>query len=198
MVRVIGIGGGAGAGKTTIASFLQDKGIKVLELDALGRKLSQKGGPIWKEVVRTWDRFFLDRQGNIDRRKLRRAAFQNFKVLFHLNQLTHPLLLRETRKWLNRNRQEEFVAVEGAILFEGKFLPFLDWIVFVEADSHRRAERLRAKGCQERDAQNLVKAQRFSPCLQKRAHFVICNQNSKEKLREDVEYFWEHLLMSGK
>jgi dephospho-CoA kinase len=198
MARVIGIGGGAGSGKTTVANFLREKGVKVLDLDELGRELAQKGGPIWKAIVCTWDRFFLDVRGHIDRRKLGKVAFRNFRILFRLNQLSHPLLLWETRKWLRRNAQEAFLAVEGAVLFEGKFLPLLDWIIFVEAGADLRKERLMVKGWRERDAWDLVKAQRFSDCLRRKAHLCIDNQDSQEKLWEEVESFWEHLLVERK
>ncbi|MEN3186646.1 MAG: dephospho-CoA kinase [Atribacterota bacterium] len=198
MVKVIGIGGGAGSGKSTVASFLEEKGVKVLELDALSRKLAQKGGPIWKGIVRTWGRFFLDPRGNIDRKKLGKVIFRNFTALLLLNRLTHPLLFQETRKWLNRNREENLVAIDGTILFEGGFLPILDWVIFVEGDLDLRWRRLVAKGWKEKEAQNLLSAQRFSSCLRRRAHFVLWNQDSREKLRQEVENFWCSLPLKGK
>lgn len=191
MVRVIGIGGGAGTGKTTVASFLREQGVKVLELDELSRELSRKGGPIWKKVIKTWGRFFVDARGNIDRKKLGKVVFRSFKVLFLLNRIAHPLLLQETRKWLNRNRKEKLLVIDGAILFEGGFLPLLDRIVFVEIDSDLQQRRLVTRGWKEKDARSLIEAQKFLRCLRRRADLVICNRGSRKKLYQDIEKFLE-------
>lgn len=191
MAKVIGIGGGAGTGKTTIASFLREQGIKVLELDELSRELSRKGGPIWKKVIQTWGRLFVDARGNIDRKKLGKVVFRNFKVLFLLNRIAHPLLLQETRKWLNRNRREKLLVIDGAILFEGGFLPLLDQVIFVEIDSGLQQKRLMVRGWKEKDARSLVEAQKFLQCLRRHADVVVCNQESRKKLYQDIEKFLE-------
>lgn len=193
MVRVLGIGGGAGTGKTTLASFLEERGVDVLKLDELSAKLAKKGGPIWKEVVRTWERVFLDGRGNLNRKKLGKVAFRDPQVLFMLNRLAHPLLFWETRKWLNRMQEKPLVAIEGAILFEGNFLPLLDWTVCMEASVPTRTRRLMEKGWTEKDARNLVKAQRFCCCLERRANFTIPNERSLEELRERAELLWRYL-----
>lgn len=190
MVKVLGIGGGAGTGKTTVASFFQKRGIAVLELDELSRQLAQKGKPIWRVIIKTWGRFFLDQRGNIDRLKLRKVVFRNAAILFLLNQLTHPILLQATRKWLSQRRNNRVVVIEGAILFEGGFLPLLDEVIFVETELPIRKKRLIDKGWKREDVDNLIETQRFLKCLQRRAQFTIVNQDSKEKLWQDIGHFW--------
>lgn len=198
MVKVLGIGGGAGTGKTTVASFFQKRGIAVLELDELSRRLVQKGKPIWKAIIKTWDRSFLDPRGNIDRLKLRKVVFRNATTLFILNQLTHPIILQETRKWLNQRRNDRLVIIEGTILFEGRFLPLLDEVIFVEAELPIRKKRLIGKGWKREDVDNLIESQRFLKCLQRRAQFTIINQDSKERLWQDMERFWNIFFIQKK
>ncbi|GEM_PF-459484 len=188
MTKVLGIGGGAGVGKTTLASFLREKGIAVLELDELARTLAQKGGPLWKQVVKVFGRSFLDRDGYLNRKKLGRVAFRNWKILFVLNEVSHPLLLQEAKKWLQRKKNEALVGIEGAVLFEGGFLNLIDWVIFVDADSEVCTQRLQAKGWTEKDTRDLLLAQRFLPCLRRRANLILGNQNSLERLHGEAEF----------
>lgn len=183
--RVLGIGGGVASGKSTVAALLEEAGIPVLVLDDLARKLSEKGKPIWKAVVCVFGRFFLDAHGALRREKLARVVFRNWRMLFVLNSLTHPLLFFEARRYLRRFGKE-WVAIEGAILFEAGFCPVLSELIFVDAPQDIRIARLQAKGVGEKDAQVRLKAQRFLACLRRRASKVLENASSVEFLKREV------------
>lgn len=183
--KVLGIGGGIASGKSTVASLLEEAGIPVLVLDDLARKLSEKGKPIWKAVVCVFGRLFLDARGALQREKLARVVFRNWRMLFVLNSLTHPLLFFEARRYL-RGFGKGWVAVEGAILFEAGFCPVLSKLIFVDAPQDVRIARLRAKGLGEKDAQVRLRAQRFLACLRRRASKVLENVSSIEFLESEV------------
>ncbi|WP_438315858.1 dephospho-CoA kinase [Candidatus Caldatribacterium sp. SIUC1] len=179
--RILGIGGGVASGKSTVAALFEERGIPVILLDDLARELSQKGKPLWKLIVLAFGRFFLDGQGNLERRKLAWLVFRSWPMLFRLNGLAHPLLFWEVRRRCQRFRTD-FVVVEGAVLFEAGLCPLLSDLLFVDAPWHVRRERLQKKGLQEKEIVLRLSAQRFLPALRRRASKVLVNDSSTELL----------------
>jgi len=194
MPLVLAIGGGAAAGKSTVASILREKGIEVWELDKLSQELSQKGKPLWKNIVRTFGSQFLTKTGELDRAKLGKVVFRSWENLFKLNSATHSVLFQEVRKRLASVPHSQVVAIEGAVLFEAGFLPLWDKLIFVEADEATREERLqKAKGLRKREARDRLRSQRFLNCLKRRADFILLNEASLEDLKETIEDWWEEV-----
>lgn len=180
--RVLGVGGGVASGKSTVVTFFREQGIPVLSLDDLARELSEKGGPLWKSIVCAFGRVFLDERGMLRRRKLARVAFRNWRMLFLLNSLAHPLLFWKARRYCCR-MGTEVVVVEGAVLFEAGFCPVLWKLLFVDAPWNLRLERLRARGLKESEIELYMKGQRFLPSLKRRASRVLHNESSFESLQ---------------
>lgn len=168
-----------------MALLLEEQGIPVILLDDLARELSEKGKPLWRAIVRVFGRSFLGEDGKLQRRKLAQVVFRNWRMLFLLNALTHPLLFFEVRRRL-RHVSSGWVAIEGAVLFEAGFCPLLSKLLFVDAPLELRIARLQAKGLGRREAEIRLKAQRFLPCLRRRATKVLENAASMESLKEAV------------
>lgn len=173
------------SGKSTVAALFGARGIPVILLDDLARELSRKGKPLWKLIVLAFGRFFLDRWGNLERRKLARLVFRSWPMLFCLNNLAHPLLFWEVWRRCQRLRAD-FVVVEGAVLFEAGLCALLSDLLFVDAPWHVRRERLQQKGLQEREIALRLSAQRFLPALRRRASKVLINDSSTELLEQRV------------
>lgn len=194
MSLVLAIGGGVAAGKSTVASILREKGVEVWELDKLSQELSQKGKPLWKNIVRTFGPQFLTKTGELDRDKLGKVVFRSWENLFKLNSVTHSVLLQEVRKKLTSIPPSQAVAIEGAVLFEAGFESLWDKLIFVEADESVREKRLqKAKGLRRREARDRLRSQRFLDCLRRRADFIISNDTSLEDLKETIEDWWEEV-----
>lgn len=189
-LRVLGIGGGLASGKSTVALLFAKRGIPVLVLDDLSRELSEKGKPLWRGIVCVFGRSFLDARGALQREKLARVVFRSWRMLFMLNQFAHPMLFFEAWRRL-RGFRKEWVALEGAVLFEAGFCPLLSKLLFVDAPLDLRLRRLQAKGVREKDARDRLKAQRFVSCLRRRASRVIENTSSLDFLEQQVSSLLE-------
>jgi len=172
---IIGVSGGSCTGKNTLCSFFDPRITRVIDLDAVAKNLSRKGGPIWKEIVKTWGTGILDSRGNLCRHKLRKIVFKNRKMLLLLNQITHPLIYRETRKIIAQSSNYPLIVINGAILWEGGFCRMLDYLVVVRARPEVQKERLRKRGLSASEAEWLVQSQFFQRCLEKRANLIIEN-----------------------
>jgi dephospho-CoA kinase len=119
MLRV-GLTGGLGSGKSTVASIFRKLGAPVMEADAIGREMMQPGHPVYKEIVRTFGPGVVQQDGTLDRRRLAELSFNNGR-LEELNAIVHPAVIAEQQRWMDQlaDEQPNSVAIyETALLFE--------------------------------------------------------------------------------
>jgi dephospho-CoA kinase len=119
MLRV-GLTGGLGSGKTTVATIFRELGAQVMEADAAGRAMMQPGEAVYREIVETFGPSVLRDDKTLDRRKLAKIAFAEGR-LAELNAIVHPPVIAEQRRWMEALEKEQPDAVaiyETALLFE--------------------------------------------------------------------------------
>jgi len=119
MLRV-GLTGGLGSGKTTVAAIFRRLGAQVMEADAVGRVMMQPGGAVYGEIVRVFGPTVVQADGTLDRRALAKLAFADGR-LAELNAIVHPPVIAEQRRWMDALEKEQPDAVaiyETALLFE--------------------------------------------------------------------------------
>jgi dephospho-CoA kinase len=119
MLRV-GLTGGLGSGKTTVAAIFRSLGAQVMEADAVGRSMMQPGEAVYGEIVKAFGPAVLRADGTLDRRKLATIAFADGR-LAELNAIVHPPVIAEQRRWMETLEKEQPNAVaiyETALLFE--------------------------------------------------------------------------------
>jgi dephospho-CoA kinase len=130
MLRV-GLTGGLGSGKSTVAGYLRELGAEVIEADALGRALMEPGQRVYAEIVRAFGPAVVQSDGHLNRARLAELAFQGGR-LNELNAIVHPAVIEAQRFWMDAvfARDPAAVAVvESALIFE------------VERDARARGER---------------------------------------------------------
>jgi dephospho-CoA kinase len=119
MVRV-GLTGGLGSGKTTVAAIFRSLGAQVMEADAVGRAMMQPGEAVYAEIVRAFGPTVVQADGTLDRHALARFAFADGR-LAELNAIVHPPVIAEQRRGMEALEKEQPDAVaiyETALLFE--------------------------------------------------------------------------------
>ena len=119
MLRV-GLTGGLGSGKSTVAARLRSLGAHVIEADALGRQLMQPGQPVYDQIVRHFGPSVVAPDGQLDRAALARLAFDGGR-LHELNNIIHPAVIAAQQQWAEDifARDPAAVAVvESALIFE--------------------------------------------------------------------------------
>lgn len=143
-MRVVGITGGAGAGKTTLARQLQMKGIPVLFADQIGRAVVLKGSATWRALTATFGRSILTPDGHLHRSKVGYWVFGSPPALRRLNQLTHPAMRSIIEACLRflRGRGYPMAAIEAALLFEMGLRRSVDEVWSVVASERERLRRL--------------------------------------------------------
>jgi dephospho-CoA kinase len=130
MLRV-GLTGGLGSGKSTVAGYLRGLGVRVIEADDLGRALMEPGQTVYASIVATFGREVVDADGWLNRARMAEMAFKGGR-LNELNAIVHPAVIEEQRRWMEGVFDADPAAlavVESALIFE------------VERDARLRGER---------------------------------------------------------
>ena len=119
MLRV-GLTGGLGSGKSTVASYLLELGAQVIEADELGRKLMEPGQDVYSSIIATFGNEVVGPYGRLNRRRLAEMAFKGGR-LNELNAIVHPAVIQEQRRWMEEVFKHDPAAVavvESALVFE--------------------------------------------------------------------------------
>ena len=140
MTKIIGLTGGIGSGKTTIAKYFQSFGIPVYIADDEARKIMQSS-----EIIDAIKNTFGDvifENGILNREKLAKIVFNEPEKLEKLNNIVHPAVKKHFEQWLLENKKVTYVIYEAAILFESGRYKDCDFIVTVTAPIDSRIQRV--------------------------------------------------------
>ena len=128
-MKIIGITGGVGAGKTQILEYLNNKyGATICMADEVGKKLQKKGTECFDEIVAHFGEGILDEKGELDRTKLSDIVFSDRVELSVLNGIVHPKVKEEIQKKIAREERKStnLMLIEGALLIEDHYEEICD------------------------------------------------------------------------
>ena len=141
-MKIIGICGGSGSGKTEALRILAADGMPTLNCDAVSRQVMQPGSVCCRELCEAFGTELLREDGSLDRRRLFALTFNDPEKLQTLNRITHFHILRQVDAWLEAHRSSPAVAVEAPLLFESGLDKRCDAIVLITADRAGKLARL--------------------------------------------------------
>lgn len=193
---VVGLTGGIGSGKSTVAEMLREKGAALLSADLAGHEVYEPGRPAWQEIVDAFGRDVLAADGTIDRKKLGPIVFSDPDALARLNAITHPRMKELMREKL-RELEEQGAALtvlEAALLFDASWEDLTDevWVTVVppQVAAERAAERSKISVEQALDR---VKAQMSDEERVRRSHVTIGTDCPLEAMRGQIDEEWVRL-----
>ena len=192
----IGLTGGIGSGKSTVAKMLEDLGAVVIHADAVGHEVYLPQTEGWRRVTDAFGREILAPDQTIDRQKLGAIVFRDPEARKQLNAIVHPLIFAEVQRRIDTLRasgKRQPVVVEAAVLIEANWLPLVDEVWLVVAGKEAVIQRLgEQRGLAPDDVARRVDAQLADSERRKAAHVVIENRGSIEELKEKVRLVWQH------
>jgi len=189
MLRV-GLTGGIGCGKSTVAAMMRDAGCCVIEADPLAHRLTEPGTPAHAEIVKEFGRDVLLPDGHVDRKKLGPIVFADPAKLQRLNQIVHPCVIEEQERLLAefaKERPDGVAVVEAALLIEAGYHKRLDRLVVVWCRPEQQRERLRARGMSDADIEKRIAAQMPLDAKRRLADDEIDSSATLEETRRQVE-----------
>lgn len=191
-MKVLGIVGGIGAGKTTVVRMIMDlKSTYVIGADEIGHKLLLKGGKAYDKVIQTFGESILDEKGSIVRSKLAQIVFSDPKELAKLNGISHPLIFEEVKSQIERCKQQnewELVIIDAALLIEIGLVKLVDYVVGIYAEEEIRIKRvMEREGFSEEEARKRIASQKNWKEFESISHYVINNSLSYQNTKEEIE-----------
>ena len=182
-MKVYGITGGAGTGKSeVIKMFQQNFGGCVIMSDEVARELMQKGNISYQLIVEYFGRDILMDDGEIDRKKLADHVFNNKEALEKLNSMTHPYVKDEIRKLIaeaEASGECRFVALESAILLECGYEDICDefWYVYTKPEI-RRQRMKETRNYSDEKVDSVMRNQQPDEVFFEQCSFVIKNNTT--------------------
>jgi dephospho-CoA kinase len=194
-LKLIGLTGGVGSGKSTVSAMLRDLGAEVIDADEASHAVYEPGSPGFDAVVREFGPDYV-RDGRIDRAKLGELVFHSMDARHRLNDIVHPLV----REWMAARtaeaaqRDAKIVVQDVPLLFENGLERLYSTVVVVYVPEKLQLKRLvEGRGLSDDRARTMIAAQ--MPIEEKKmlAHHVVDNSGRQEATRKQVEYLWEQL-----
>jgi dephospho-CoA kinase len=164
MLRV-GLTGGIGCGKSTVAGMMRDLGCRIIDADAISRNLAEPDQPAYHEILAAFGTEILLADGRLDRAKIAHIVFSDASKLSTLNKILHPLVIAEEERQLveiARTEPNAVAVVEAALLIEAGHHKILERLIVVWCRPEQQIERLtnlRGRGMSREDAMQRIAAQ---------------------------------------
>ena len=197
-MRTIGLTGGIGSGKSTVAGILAELGAQRIDADLIGHEIYRPGKPAWGRIVAEFGNDVVARDGTIDRRKLGERVFSDPASLRRLNSIVHPLMAEEIHERITRLRSVDTrspVVLEAAVLIEAGWSQLVDeiWVVITSRD--QAIERVVAsRGLQRTEVEQRLENQLSDEERARVADRVIRNTGSLAELRAEIERIWKEQI----
>ncbi len=197
----IGVTGGIGSGKSTVAAMLRELGAAIINADQVGHRIYEQGTLCYREVVAAFTKDILAADGSIDRRKLGAIVFSDPAALGRLNSIVHARMfeqMRQTALEMRRRGEPAPIVIDAAVLIEANWQTLCDEIWVVVTSRERviaRIQRDRAMAPEQTEAR--IRAQLSDEERRKHATLVIDNNGTIEELRAKVAELWRGALVRG-
>ncbi len=200
---VVGLTGGIGSGKTTVAGQFKKLGAHVIDADKIAREMLQPQTSLGKKIINCFGKQILYKTKKklyINRKKLAALVFSNKEKLRKLNELMHPLIINQIKKEIREVKQtkgfrKQIIIVDAPLLFETGVNVFMDRIIVVSVSRECQIERMEKRdGLNKKESLQIINKQWPLKKKIRYADYLIDNSESIQRLKEKIENVWEELL----
>ena len=190
---IVGLTGGIGAGKSTVAEYFSSLGATVIDADQLARMAIQPGSTGFAEVEKRFGKEVIV-DGKINRQRLAALVFTDESARRDLEAIIHPRVQAMFADAVNEIEDDEILIYEIPLLVETGAVEKFDYIITVEADLDLRKERLLARGLSPEQIDKRIASQASQQAREAVADAVIRNDGDEDELLRQVENLWEGVL----
>lgn len=187
-MKKVGLTGGIGSGKSTVAALLAQAGYPVVDADQIARDIVEPGQPALGALAEAFGREILHADGSLNRAALARRAFVDAEHTELLNGIMHPRIEEETARRFDAAEKagEPVVIYDMPLLVDKGLHRGMDLTVVVDAEPETRVERLRGRGIAEEDARRRMAAQIDDAARRAAADVLVDNNGTLDDLEEQV------------
>jgi len=196
-MRVFGLTGNIGSGKSTVAAMLRELGIPVLDIDRISKEVTAPGGRAYDAVVQAFGRGIVRDDGSIDRKRLGEIVFADPRLRSQLEVITHPAILQGVKEAIDGIKREGHRAavVEATLIHESGRKGLFEAVISVSCDRETAISRLAARdGMSRAQAEARLRAQMPADLKAGASDHLIDNSGDIESTRRQVVALIEVLL----
>ena len=195
-MKVIGLTGGIGSGKSTVAGFLAELGAVVIDADKTGHKVQETDSIVRQQIMAAFGQQVFTPEDRIDRKKLGDIVFKNRDARYQLNRIMHPRIYRMVKARLEQYREQgvDVVVIEAPLLLEAGWATLVDnvWVTTAaEATILKRLEQYISLSRD--DAMARIRSQLPGKERIRLANMVINTDCSLDELKVKVGTLWQEL-----
>jgi len=180
---IIGVTGSFGSGKTTVANMFSKYGFKIINVDKLYHGIYNKDKILKNKIKKEF--------GTLDRNKIKRIVFNDSIRLKKLNNITHPIIIKEIKKIINNKKlinEQENIVLDIPLLFESKLEKMFDKIIVVRCSKKEQIKRiLKKKKYSKKEIEQIIKSQMPLKDKIKKADFVVDNSKGIKESMKIIE-----------
>ncbi len=192
---LVGLTGGIGAGKSTVAELLAGHGAVILDADRVAREVVEPDQPAFHALVEEFGPEIIGADGRLDRAAVAAKAFATPEGKAALDAITHPAIHAEFGKRMTEAPADAIVVMDVPLLVESGTAAERGYevVIVVEAPEHLRLDRLEGRGLERSDAEARMRAQATDEQRRAVATHVIDNGTDHESLTTQVDALWSDL-----
>jgi dephospho-CoA kinase len=191
---MIGLTGGIGSGKSTVAAALARRGALVVDADAIARSVVEPGRPTLAKLAEHFGPTILHADGSLDRARLAELAFASDEERKALDAITHPAIGEEFLRILAEAPADAVVVHDVPLLVESTRGYDYAGVIVVEAPLTLRLDRLESRGVPRDDAERRIAAQATDEQRRAVATWIVDNSGGLEALEAQIEALWPQLV----
>ena len=198
----VGLTGGIGSGKSTVARLFQERGAYIIDIDTIAHLVERPDGMAWHKIVEYFGRKILNKNDTIDREKLGGIVFRDSKKLEKLNSIVHPAVFDEWRRRrgdIGSKDEDAIIISDIPLLIEVGWHRAVDIVILVYTSPDVQAERIMERNgysCEE--AADRLRSQMPMDEKIPFADFVINNEGALGETEAIVDGIWKELLKKRK
>ena len=187
-MKIIGVTGSSGAGKDTLCEILENKyNAEIVDADKIARKLSKKGTMYLKSIVDCFGSNIINRQGELNRKKLASIIFEDEKKREELNKLTFIYVVDEIKRQINKLKKD-IIVVNAPLLFESNLNQICDFVIAIIADRDIQIERIMQRdNLSKEEAEKRLNMQNTNEFFEENADYIIYNKESLKDIEKQLK-----------
>ena len=191
----VGLTGGIGSGKSTVAKGLQSKGVTVVDADQIAREVVQPGEEALDEIANTFGSEVIQTDGNLDRAALKQRIFSDPNAKKQLEAILHPRIRQRILDQVNSATGTPYVVADIPLLVESKYPEHFDRVIVVDCTETQQVERVKARDdMSDEQIQRIMDSQATRQERLKSATDVIDNTGDLKSLKMQIEKLHDTLL----
>jgi dephospho-CoA kinase len=196
---IIGIMGGIGSGKSTVAAEFAKLGCKIIDADTIAHDLLEEN-EVRRQIIDLFSNEILDSHGKIDRKKISEIVFNNPELLFKLNNIIHPGVLQKTEELIeqyNKDNQCKAIILDMPLLLEVGWEKRCDRLIFVDCDEKTRNNRVKNKFSEKNNIKN---RENFQISLDKKKNIAdntVNNNSDFSSLVRQIAEIFSYIMMDN-